>query len=125
MLISGMDATALSNIQSKAEPHFPEIGANTALPRTTTQEKAQKQTDKESFPITEKMLTDTVGRMNKMLEGTSRRFEYSVHDKINGIMVKVIDENTGEVIREIPSEKILDMVANMLELAGLLVDERR
>ena len=71
------------------------------------------------------MLTDTVGRMNKMLEGTSRRFEYSVHDKINGIMVKVIDENTGEVIREIPPKKILDMVANMLELAGLLVDERR
>jgi flagellar protein FlaG len=40
-------------------------------------------------------------------------------------MVKVIDENTGEVIREIPPKKILDMVANMLELAGLLVDERR
>jgi flagellar protein FlaG len=29
-----------------------------------------------------------------------------------------------EVIREIPPEKILDMVAKMMELAGILVDEK-
>jgi flagellar protein FlaG len=40
-------------------------------------------------------------------------------------MVKVVDTETQEVIREIPSEKILDMVANILEMAGILVDERR
>jgi flagellar protein FlaG len=40
-------------------------------------------------------------------------------------MVKVIDINTREVIREIPPEKILDMVATMLEMAGIIVDERR
>jgi len=40
-------------------------------------------------------------------------------------MVKVIDINTNEVIREIPPEKILDMVATMLEMAGIIVDERR
>jgi len=32
-------------------------------------------------------------------------------------MVKVIDSETKEVIREIPPEKILDMVAAMLEMA--------
>jgi uncharacterized FlaG/YvyC family protein len=45
--------------------------------------------------------------------------------KPDDIIVKIIDTDTKEVIREIPSEKILDMFANMLELAGLLVDERR
>jgi flagellar protein FlaG len=40
-------------------------------------------------------------------------------------MVKVVDSETGEVIREIPPEKLLDMFANMLELAGLIIDERR
>jgi flagellar protein FlaG len=124
MKISGMDAV-VSNVQSKSEPHISEIGTGVALPKITTQEKPQKQIDTQANPITEKMLTDAVGRMNRLLEGTNRRFEYSVHDKINGIMVKVIDEDTGEIIREIPPKRILDMVANMLELAGLLVDERR
>ena len=40
-------------------------------------------------------------------------------------MVKVVDTETKEVVREIPSEKILDILANILEMAGLLVDERR
>lgn len=86
----------------------------------------QKHTGEGSeLPFTDELVGDAVNKVNKMLEGTSRRFEYSIHDKINGIMVKVIDESTGKVIREIPPKKILDMVANMMEMAGLLVDERR
>lgn len=39
-------------------------------------------------------------------------------------MVKVVNTETDEVIREIPPEKILDMVAKMWELAGIMVDEK-
>lgn len=39
-------------------------------------------------------------------------------------MVKVIDVNTDEVIREIPPEKILDLVAAIWEITGIMVDER-
>ncbi|HHY78507.1 MAG TPA: flagellar protein FlaG, partial [Clostridiales bacterium] len=53
------------------------------------------------------------------------RFEYSIHEATKQIMVKVIDKETDEVIREIPPEKILNMVAKMWEIAGLIVDERR
>ncbi|SMB82782.1 flagellar protein FlaG [Desulfonispora thiosulfatigenes DSM 11270] len=61
---------------------------------------------------------------NKSLELTETRFEYSIHEKTKEIMVKVIDKNNDEVIREIPSEKILDMVASMWDLAGIFVDEK-
>jgi flagellar protein FlaG len=40
-------------------------------------------------------------------------------------MVKVLDKDTGKVVREIPPEKILDMVAKFMEKAGIIVDERR
>jgi flagellar protein FlaG len=40
-------------------------------------------------------------------------------------MVKVMDKEDGKVIREIPPEKTLDLVAKLWELAGILVDERR
>lgn len=39
-------------------------------------------------------------------------------------MIKVMNSDTQEVIREIPSEQILDMVANFMELAGLYIDEK-
>ncbi len=70
------------------------------------------------------ILIEAVDNTNKMLEGYNRRFEISIHEKTNAVMVKVIDESTDEVIREIPPEKILDMVAALWEMAGIIVDKR-
>jgi flagellar protein FlaG len=39
-------------------------------------------------------------------------------------MVMVIRNDTEEVIREIPSEKILDMMYNICIRAGVFFDER-
>ncbi|MCM8900487.1 flagellar protein FlaG [Caldicoprobacter algeriensis] len=69
-------------------------------------------------------IMQAVKRANKALEGTNRRFEYSIHDQTNTIMIKVIDTETNEVIREIPPEKILNLIAKLWELAGIIVDER-
>lgn len=66
-----------------------------------------------------------IERANKAITGATCNFEYSIHEGTREIMVKVIDRDTKEVIREIPPEKILDMVAKMWEMAGILVDERR
>lgn len=75
--------------------------------------------------ISEKMLTGIVKEANKALVAAQRELEFSVHEKTKDIIVRVINTETKEVIREIPPEKILDLVASILEMAGLLVDERR
>ena len=39
-------------------------------------------------------------------------------------MIKIIDENTKEVIVEYPPKKILDLIAKMCELAGIAIDKK-
>lgn len=78
-----------------------------------------------TIPLGEQQLIQAIEKANKSLVGTYTSFEFSVHDKTKQIMVKVLDRDTGETIREIPPEKILDLVAKMWEMAGILVDERR
>jgi flagellar protein FlaG len=75
--------------------------------------------------INEQTVASSVEKANKAISVANKRFEYSVHEETNTIMVKVIDKETDEVIREIPPEKLLDMVAKMWEMAGIIVDERR
>jgi flagellar protein FlaG len=75
--------------------------------------------------VSEKMVKEAVDRANKAISGWKREFRYSVHDKTKEIMVKVIDPDSGDIIREIPPEKILDLVAKLQELAGAFVDEKR
>ena len=78
----------------------------------------------EEKKYTEDELIDVIESANEQFMIYDRRFEFSIHEKTKQIMVKVIDVTTDELIREIPPEKILDMVAAIWEAAGLIVDER-
>ncbi len=80
--------------------------------------------EKKELPISERVVIDAIEKANKAIMGANTKFEFSIHEKTKEIMVKVIDADTHEVIREIPPEKILDMVAKMWEMAGIIVDER-
>jgi len=77
--------------------------------------------------LTEKgkeLLARALDNANHMIIENNRRFDFSVHEETQTIMVKVIDTETDEVIREIPPEKILDLVAKLWELAGIIVDKK-
>ncbi len=80
------------------------------------------QQKKEHAP-SEATINDAVSKANLKMEHT--RCEYSYHKKTNRVSIKVINEETNEVVREIPPEKSLDMLQKMWEMAGILVDERR
>lgn len=81
--------------------------------------------DKDNMPVSERVVIEAIQKANKAISGGNRRFEFSIHEKTNEIVVKVFDSDTNELIREIPNEKVLDMVAKICEMAGILVDERR
>jgi len=69
-------------------------------------------------------IIDAIESANKKFVAYDRKFEFSIHEKTKQIMVKVIDANTDEVVREIPPEKILDLVASIWEISGIIVDEK-
>jgi flagellar protein FlaG len=87
-------------------------------------ESKNKSTPNETISIGEQHLIEAIENANKALKGADKRFEFSIHEGTKEIMVKVINDETDEIIREIPPEKILDMVAKMWEMAGLLVDRK-
>lgn len=75
-------------------------------------------------PLGDEQLIRLIEKATKTLQGPSTTLEVSVHEKTHQIMVKVLNKESGEIIREIPPEKTLDLVANMMEIAGILVDEK-
>jgi flagellar protein FlaG len=50
---------------------------------------------------------------------------FGIHEATNRVMIKIVDKDSKKVIKELPPEKTLDMIAKVWELAGLLVDEKR
>lgn len=74
--------------------------------------------------LSEEELMGAVGKVNRDIIAYDRKLEISVHEKTRKIMVKVINTNNDEVIRELPPEKALDMLAKIWELAGIIIDEK-
>ena len=84
------------------------------------QENGQKQSE-----ATDKQIKQAIDRANNKMKEHRTRCEFSYHEDTKRVSIKVYDEETEEVVREIPPEKTLEMVEKMWELAGLLVDEKR
>jgi len=74
--------------------------------------------------VTNDVLQQAIDSANAALTGSGRELDIRFHEATNRTVVTVYDTETREVIREIPPERVLDAHANMLELAGLLVDTR-
>ena len=75
--------------------------------------------------VDEHEVIQAIEKANKQFKTYDRKLEFAIHERTKKIMVKVIDTHDDTVIREIPSEKVLDMVAHMWEISGILVDEKR
>ncbi len=64
-----------------------------------------------------------VDQMNKKMENAEAVFGF--HEDTNRVMIKIVDRDSKKVIKELPPEKTLDMIAKVWEMAGILVDEKR
>lgn len=105
---------------------------NNALDATTlkvaTSEKAESQGQDGSGSAanqqsTNEQIKKAVEQMNKNMAHSTAVF--GIHEGTNRVTIKIVDKDTKEVIKELPPEKTLDMIAKVWELAGIMVDEKR
>lgn len=65
-----------------------------------------------------------VNRINDFLKESNTHLKFNFHDELKEYYVTIVDDTTNEVIKEIPSKKLLDMYAAMTDYLGLLVDRK-
>ena len=109
---------ALENEIKSIEEMFRPINEN--------QEKDLKDSKEESKvhsrEASNEALKKAVSVLNKQLSYTEAQYGYQ--EATNRVVIKIVDRETDEVLREVPPEKTLEMIAKVWELAGMLVDEK-
>lgn len=71
-----------------------------------------------------KKLDKALADLNKTMFNADRKLDYQVHEQTNTIMIKILDTDTNEVIKELPPENRLDVIAKLREMAGIIVDDK-
>jgi flagellar protein FlaG len=79
-------------------------------------ENAASGMEREQLEKVAQQLQDFMGEMNHSLE-------FHVDEDSGRDVIKVLDKNSGDVIKQYPSEEVLDVVAKLSETAGLLIDQ--
>ena len=78
----------------------------------------------ENNTINKENLDKLITEVNHKFKLANKEFSYDIHEKTNRVTVKIKDSETGKIIKEIPSEESLDLAAKIMEMAGLLIDEK-
>lgn len=95
------------------------------VPSIRNEKEVQLQYDEAEENITNEQLEEAVKKANEHLLGVNAQFQYRIHEGTDRIMVKLIDTESHSVIREIPPEKMLDIVAEIWKRVGLVIDNQQ
>ncbi len=79
--------------------------------------------EQEQEQANNEQIRKAVEKLNKSMSHSEAVF--GIHEDTHRVTIKIVDRNTKEVIKELPPEKTLDMIAKVWELAGMMVDEKR
>ena len=73
--------------------------------------------------INEDQVQQAVNQLNKTMETYNTELRFKFHEKSGEYMVKIVNPKDNSVIRELPPEKVLDMVAYFKKILGIVVDK--
>ena len=94
----------------------------------TTQEiqkdKQDEEINKKQKELTKQELQELTQKLNKEMSPLNPDIKFSFNDKVDELVVNVVDKNTNKVIRKIPSDEALKIMEKMRELVGALFDDK-
>ncbi|MCP4137828.1 MAG: flagellar protein FlaG [bacterium] len=68
-------------------------------------------------------IMEVVDKLNLSANNFSERVLFSYNEKLNRVIVKIIDSETEEVVREIPPKAAMKLYEQIQEHLGLIFDE--
>ena len=113
--------TALSTLPS-VSPREPQRaqGSSRASDRNDKETRAP---ESQQAPPSRVEVQAAADRLNQALDSLNRDLAISVHEDSGLLVVKVTDPGTGEVVRQIPAEQVLEVQESIDKIVGLFVND--
>ena len=124
-----MDIRSVGNQLPSGSPSSERIPGATVVPHAF-KSAAPTYTDNPVTPLSKaqqtanrEQVTKAVENINRIIQVASQNLEFSVDKDLNQVIVKVVDQQTKQVLRQIPSEEILEIAKSLDKLQGLLIKQ--
>ena len=90
--------------------------------QSETQKRQEVASEKSSVDFvkeaSEEQLDKTVSNLNNSLQNIQRNLEFTIDKEAGGrIVINVIDKETKDIVRQIPSEEVLELARNLHKIS--------
>lgn len=119
--ISTPQSLPLINTSGDESKVFKETGTTVVTRQDESAKAGSEANDQEMTKQEAEKLADRINRIMGLID---KRLQFSIHEKSGQIQVKVIDQQSGEVLDEIPPKRLLDLMASFRDMTGILVDHK-
>jgi len=75
--------------------------------------------------FTRENLDDAVEMLNATAKAINNRIAFSVDEKTDRVVMRVVDVDNNEIIREIPPKEMIRLAAQIKDMIGMFVDASR
>jgi flagellar protein FlaG len=117
------------NIQPVSSPATPRVDDRPAQPVASAgaTDAVGKSKPADGVKPSREDVSAAVKKMNDAMQGSSQSLQFSIDEDSKDIVVKVIDQSTKEVVRQIPSKEALQIAKSIDKSIdkmqqGLLID---
>ena len=103
------------NIQPVSSPPLPRVDDRSTQPAPPAgaAESTGKSKPAEGVKPSHEDVSAAVKKMNDAMQGSSQSLQFSIDEDSKDIVVKVIDQSTKEVVRQIPSKEALQIAKSI------------
>jgi flagellar protein FlaG len=102
----------------------PQTQANQTSGREARIERSSAITDR-SAEVKRALTQAIAGSLDKAIVGPQRmEVRMRVEEDLNRVIARIVDSDTGEVIREVPPDELVDLAKRVQALIGAMFDKR-
>jgi len=117
---------SVESITSGAVPN-PAMASMAPRPTAETQPvqsvQAQRVLSTEQTSASVEELNRSIEQVQIMMDLRNRSVEFTTDDSSGVQVVKVVDANSGDVIRQMPAEELLSFMRNLTKMLGTFIDQ--
>jgi flagellar protein FlaG len=117
----------VQNIQPPQGPYFVQHLSQSVAKSVRGADSMAEAGPRASTPVstpTRDQVEQAAARVKDVLRGTTSRLEIEIDPDLHKAVIKVFNEESGEIIRQIPSQELLDLAKYLDDPKGLLIRER-
>ena len=86
-------------------------------------QKTEQENDKKNLDDP-KQLDSVTRAMNEFMDKMCCDIKFQIHQETKRLMVQVVSQKDGKVLKEFPPKEMLDVLANISESIGLILDKK-